>query len=102
VSATALARAPKRYRRLPSGPAERELYIRERDALLARAASLDAEQQALATELAEVRTALAKLRVLLWPKVERADFIRGFRHTRVNGPAPIPPEFSERPRVVGP
>jgi hypothetical protein len=92
VSSTALARVPRRYRQLPCGPQEREQYNRRRDELLARATELDAQQQALAVELADVRTALAELRVVLWPRVERKDFVRGFRYTRVKGPAPIPPE----------
>jgi len=92
MSAVALARTPRRYRALPCGPAEREQYNRRRDELVARATELDRQQQALAVELAEVRTALAEIRVVLWPRVEHKDFVRGFRHTRVKGPPPIPPE----------
>ena len=92
MSAVALARTPRRYRQLPCGPVERAHYIRQRDELVARAVELDRQQQALAVELAEIRTALAEIRVLLWPRVEHQHFVRGFRHTRVNGPPPIPPE----------
>src|SRR5690242_5973610 len=38
-----------------------------------------------------VRRQLAQLRVVMWPRIEPKDIVQGFRHTRVNGPAPIPP-----------
>jgi hypothetical protein len=60
-------------------------------ALLARASELDAAQQALAAELAEVRTQLAELRVVMWPRVDPKDIVHGFRRTHRGGPAPIPP-----------
>ena len=61
-------------------------------ALLARATELDAAQQrACAIELAEVRTKLAELRVVMWPRVDPKDIVHGFRRTHRGGPPPIPP-----------
>ena len=28
---------------------------------------------------------------VMWPRIEPNDIVQGFRHTRVNGPPPIPP-----------
>jgi hypothetical protein len=84
-------RYPTRYRKLPYGPAEHAAYQAECAALLARATELDAAQQALAVELAEVRSQLAELRVVLWPRVDPKDIVHGFRRTLRGGPAPIPP-----------
>ncbi len=81
---------PIRYRKFPHGPAEHAAFNAECQALLARATELDAAQQALAGELAVVRTKLAELRVVMWPRIDRKDIVHGFRHTRRGGPPPIP------------
>ena len=98
---TALPRHPNRYRRLPHTPADRERYNAEQRVLLERAHRLDAAQQALSVDLAEVRTQLAHLRTVMWPRAEPDDIVRGFRYTRVHGPAPIPPEASNALPVGG-
>lgn len=85
------ARYPIRHRPRPHGPDEFRIYLAECDALLERATQLDAEQRALACELAEVRTKLAELRVVMWPRVEPKDIVHGHRITRRGGPPPIPP-----------
>ena len=85
------ARFPTRYRDRPHGPAERAAFNAQCAALLARATELDAAQQALAAELAEVRTQLAEMRVVMWPRVEPKDIVHGYRITRRGGPPPIPP-----------
>lgn len=82
---------PIRYRKFPHGPVEHAAFSAECHALLARATELDAAQQALAVELADVRTKLAELRVVMWPRIDRKDIVHGFRHTRRGGPPPIPP-----------
>ena len=64
-------RFPTRYRDRPFGPAERAAFNAECAALLERATELDAAQQALAVELAEVRTKLAEMRVVMWPRSSR-------------------------------
>ncbi len=84
-------RFPTRYRDRPFGPAERAAFNAECAALLARATELDAAQQALAAELAEVRTKLAEMRIVMWPRVEPKDIVHGYRITRRGGPPPIPP-----------
>src|SRR5262249_49353271 len=55
------------------------------------AAELDDAQRALAVKLALVRTKLAELRVVMWPRVEPKDIVHGFRVTHRGGPPPIPP-----------
>lgn len=84
-------RFPTRYRDRPRGPAEFRAFNSECKALLDRATELDAAQQALAVELAEVRTKLAEMRVVMWPRVEPKDIVHGYRITRRGGPPPIPP-----------
>jgi hypothetical protein len=85
-------RYPTRYRTVPHGHEAFVAFHAECAALLARATELDAAQQALAVELAEVRTQLAELRVVMWPRVDPKDIVHGFRRTVRGGPAPIPPE----------
>jgi len=58
-------------------------------------------QQALAVELAEVRTQLAELRVVMWPRVDPKDIVRGFRRTVRGGPPPIPREAPNAYPVSG-
>ena len=58
-------RYPTRYRRMPHGPREFAAFHAECAALLDRATQLDNAQRALACELAEVRTKLAELRVVI-------------------------------------
>jgi hypothetical protein len=84
-------RYPTRYRTVPHGPAAFAALHAECVALLDRASELDAAQQALAGELADVRTQLAELRVVMWPRIDPKDLVHGFRRTRRGGPAPIPP-----------
>ncbi|MDQ1478294.1 MAG: hypothetical protein QOE62_3523, partial [Actinomycetota bacterium] len=81
-----------RYRRVPYGRAEFVAFHAQCARLLARATELDAAQQALGAELAQVRTELAELRVVMWPRVDPKDIVHGFRVTHRGGPAPIPPE----------
>ena len=82
---------PTRYRRLPHGPREFAAFHAECAALLDRATELDTAQRALACELAEVRTKLAELRVVMWPRVDPKDIVHGFRVTHRGGPPPVPP-----------
>jgi hypothetical protein len=84
-------RYPTRYRRLPHGPHEFAAYHAECATLLDRATELDAAQRALACELAVVRTHLAELRVVMWPRVDPKDIVHGFRVTHRGGPPPVPP-----------
>jgi hypothetical protein len=84
-------RYPTRYRRLPHGPREFAAFHAECAVLLDRATELDAAQRALACELAEVRTQLAELRVVMWPRVDPKDIVHGFRVTHRGGPPPVPP-----------
>ncbi len=84
-------RYPTRYRRLPHGPREFAMFHAECAALLDRAAELDTAQRALACELAQVRTQLAELRVVMWPRVDPKDIVHGFRVTHRGGPPPVPP-----------
>ena len=84
-------RYPTRYRRVPHGPREFAIFHAECAALLDRAAELDNAQQALAVRLADVRTQLAEMRVVMWPRVEPKDIVHGFRVTHRGGPPPIPP-----------
>ena len=65
-------------------------------ALLQPATELDAAQQALAVELAEVRTQLAELRVVMWPRVDPKDIVHGFRRTRARRAAADPAGRAER------
>jgi hypothetical protein len=76
---------------VPHGRAAFAALHAECTALLARATELDNAQRALAEELAVVRTQLAELRVVMWPRVDRKDIVHGFRRTRRGGPPPIPP-----------
>jgi len=82
---------PIRYRREPHGRAAYAAMHAECATLLARATELDHAQRALAEELAVVRTRLAELRVVMWPRVDRKDIVHGFRRTHRGGPPPIPP-----------
>lgn len=84
-------RYPTRYRRLPHGPSGWAAFKTECGALLERATELDAAQRALAGELAEVRSQLAELRIVMWPRVDPKDIVHGFRRTYRGGPPPIPP-----------
>jgi hypothetical protein len=85
-------RYPTRYRPMPHGPQEWSRFHVECAALLERANELDAQQRALSAELAEVRSRLAELRIVMWPRVDPKDIVHGFRRTRRGGPPPIPPE----------
>jgi hypothetical protein len=82
---------PRRYRAMPCGPVERAFFHAERAALLHEADVIDAAQRALGERMAEVRTKLACIRVVMWPHVEPKDIVHGFRYTRVNGTPAIPP-----------
>jgi hypothetical protein len=82
---------PRRYRRVACGPEERANFLAEQNALLERARTIDDAQQTLAGHMADIRTRLAHIRVVMWPRVEPKDIVQGFRYTRVNGPLPIPP-----------
>jgi hypothetical protein len=84
-------RYPARYRTVPHGRDAFVAFHAECAALLERARQLDEAQQALAVELADVRTQLAELRVVMWPRVDPKDIVHGFRRTVRGGPAPIPP-----------
>jgi hypothetical protein len=85
------ARRPSRYRDVPHSRAALIAFHAECDVLLRQAEALDAQQRALSIQLAEVRTQLAELRVVMWPRVDRPDFVHGFRRTHRGGPPPIPP-----------
>jgi hypothetical protein len=95
-------RYPTRYRTVPHGREAFVAFHAECAALLARATELDAAQQALAVDLAEVRTQLAELRVVMWPRVDPKDIVHGFRRTLRGGPAPIPPVAPNAHPVRGP
>jgi hypothetical protein len=84
-------RYPIRYRPRPYGPEAHAAFHAECAALLDRATELDAAQRALAGELAEVRTQLAELRVVMWPRVDPKDIVHAVRVTHRGGPPPIPP-----------
>lgn len=84
-------RYPLRYRSLPHGPGAYAALHAECAALLVRATELDGAQRALADQLAEVRTQLAALRVVMWPRVDPKDLVHGFRVTHRGGPPPLPP-----------
>src|SRR5262249_50329309 len=90
-SRMAVAEYPKRYRRVPHGPREFAAFHAECAALLDEASALDGAQRALSFKLAAVRTKLAELRVVMWPRVEPNDIVHGFRVTHRGGPPPIPP-----------
>ncbi len=94
-------RYPTRYRRMPHGPAEFAAFRSECAALLARAGELDNAQQALGAQLAEVRTQLAEMRIVMWPRVDPKDIVHGFRRTRRGGPPPIPPVAPGAHPLVG-
>ncbi|HEV7525827.1 MAG TPA: hypothetical protein VGP92_12730 [Acidimicrobiia bacterium] len=85
-------RYPTRYRTVAHGPGAFAAFHAECAILLDRATALDAAQRALSGELAEVRTRLAELRVVMWPRVDPKDIVHGFRRTHRGGPPPIPPE----------
>ena len=92
-------RYPTRYRDRSARPRRiRRVPRRVRTPSSQRATELDAAQQALAVELAEVRTKLAEMRVVMWPRVDPKDIVHGFRRTLRGGPPPIPPE-SHRTRM---
>jgi hypothetical protein len=82
---------PTRYRRVPHSRREFAAFHAECTVLLERATELDAAQRALAHELGDVRTKLAEMRVVLWPRVDPKDIVQGYRVTRRGGPPPIPP-----------
>ncbi len=82
---------PTRYRRVVHTPSGYARFHVECVALLDRATELDNAQRALSAELADVRTKLAVLRVVMWPRVDRKDIVHGFRRTHRGGPPPIPP-----------
>jgi hypothetical protein len=84
-------RFPTRRRRMPHGRKEFAALHAECAALLERAAELDAAQRALSRELAEVRSQLAHLNLVMWPRVDRHEIVHGFRVTLRGGPPPIPP-----------
>ncbi len=86
-----VVRYPIRYRPLPHGPHALARLYTECVALLDRATELDTAQQALAGELAHVRTQLAEHRLVMWPRIDRRAIVHGFRVTLRGGPAPIPP-----------
>jgi hypothetical protein len=92
---------PIRYRPLPHGRAEFAAMHAECAALLARATELHNAQRALAEELAVVRTQLAEMRVVMWPRVDRKDIVHGFRRTHRGGPPPIPPVATSALTVRG-
>jgi hypothetical protein len=94
-------RYPTRYRDVPHGRKAFLAFHAECAALLQRATELDAAQQALAVELAEVRTQLAELRVVMWPRIDPKDVVHGFRRTHRGGPPPIPPEAPNAHRLKG-
>jgi len=94
-------RYPTRYRRVPHGPREFAAFHAECAALLDRASELDAAQQALAVELADIRTNLAEMRVVMWPRVEPKDIVHGFRLTHRGGPPPIPPVAPNAHALLG-
>jgi hypothetical protein len=83
-------RYPIRYRRVPLRRQEFAELHAECAALLERATELDAAQRALSGELAEVRTQLAQLRLVMWPRVDRHEIVHGFRVTLRGGPPPMP------------
>ena len=70
-------------------------------ALLDQATALDDAQRALSVELADVRTKLAEMRIVMWPRVEPKDIVHGFRLTHRGGPPPIPPIAPERAPLEG-
>ncbi|HET9728362.1 MAG TPA: hypothetical protein VFR41_03025 [Acidimicrobiia bacterium] len=72
-------------------PTDHDQLLEQRAELIARAHEIADAQEQLAFEMADVRTRLAEQRVIMWPRVERADLVRGFRLVRRNGPPPIPP-----------
>jgi hypothetical protein len=93
-------RYPIRYRQIPHGPDAFKALHAEGAALLDRATELDAAQQALAAQLADVRTQLAELRIVMWPHIDFKNLAHGFRRTRRSGPAPIPARRPPRPTAV--
>jgi hypothetical protein len=91
----------RRHRRPPRTPEEKASLLAERAELLERAKQIDAKQRTLAEEMGALRRQLAHLRVVMWPRIEPKDIVQGFRHTRVNGPAPIPPVARNAHQVRG-
>ena len=94
-------RYPVRYRPLPHGPTELAALQAECTSLLARATDLDATQRALSVELACVRTQLAELRLVMWPRIDRNEIVHGFRVTLRGGPPPIPPVTPDAHPLTG-
>src|SRR5262245_51380102 len=82
---------PQRYRRVPHSAREFAAFHAECSGLLDRATELDAAQRVLAQQLGEVRTKLAEMRVVMWPRVDPKNIVQGYRVTRRGGPPPIPP-----------
>jgi hypothetical protein len=80
---------PARYR--PHGPQEFAAFHAECAELLDQATALDTAQRALAAQLANVRTRLAAMHVVMWPRVDPKDIVQGYRITHRGGPPPIPP-----------
>jgi hypothetical protein len=84
-------RYPTSYRQIPRGPQAWAGIRAECDALFARATELDAAQRELADELGDVRTQLAELHIVMWPRVDPKDLVHGFRFTYRGGPPAVPP-----------
>jgi hypothetical protein len=84
-------RYPTSYRQIPRGPEAPAAIRAECDALFARATELDAAQRTLADELGDVRTQLAELHIVMWPRVDPKDLVHGFRFSYRGGPPAIPP-----------
>jgi hypothetical protein len=92
---------PVRYRRVPHTRVEFVALHAECAVLLDRATELDAAQRLLAGELANVRSQLAALRVVMWPRVDPKDIVHGFRITHRGGPAPVPPVAANSRPLTG-
>src|SRR3954447_1960566 len=84
-------RYPTRYRPLPHGPDTAAKFHAQCVVLLDQATEVDNAQRALSVKLGEIRTQLAELRVVMWPRVDPKDIVHGFRRVRRGGPPPIPP-----------
>ncbi len=92
---------PIRYRKVPRGRVESLALHAEIAVLLDRATELDRQQRALSSRLADVRSQLAALRLHLWPRVDPADIVHGYRVTHRGGPPPIPPVAGNAHPVQG-
>lgn len=95
------AKYPTRHRRLPHEPHVYAALSVECEVLFDRATELDNAQRALSDELADVRTQLAELRVVMWPSIDGKDIVHGFRLTRRGGPPPIPPVAARGRSLMG-